>query len=168
MLRRMIWRALTLVLVAAAAQAARAAEAYQVSTISALLAGGYDGDTTVGELLRYGNFGLRRGRRDDGPRWQGVPRYNRWSRPAGCGRGAHAVRGGGRLRAAGIDAGRRRAVAGAVAGRARRAAPERRAHPRGAPRRPLPQHPPAQRAQADAALPAPGRGDEGGAGHPQL
>jgi hypothetical protein len=40
MLRRMIWRALALVLFAAAAPGARAAEAYQVSTISALLAGG--------------------------------------------------------------------------------------------------------------------------------
>ena len=58
MVRRMIWRALALALFAAAAQGARAAEAYQVSTISALLAGGYDGDTTMGELLRHGNFGL--------------------------------------------------------------------------------------------------------------
>jgi acetolactate decarboxylase len=58
MLRRMIRHALALALFAAAAQGARAAEAYQVSTISALLAGGYDGDTTVGELLRHGNFGL--------------------------------------------------------------------------------------------------------------
>src|SRR5262245_7498232 len=58
MLRRMIWRALALVLFAAAAQEARAAEAYQVSTISALIAGGYDGDTTVGELLGHGGFGL--------------------------------------------------------------------------------------------------------------
>jgi acetolactate decarboxylase len=58
MVRRMIWRALALVLLAAAALPARAAEAYQVSTISALLAGGYDGQTTVGELLRHGGLGL--------------------------------------------------------------------------------------------------------------
>ena len=43
---------------AAAALPAHAAEAYQVATISSLLAGGYDGDTTVGELLRHGDFGL--------------------------------------------------------------------------------------------------------------
>jgi acetolactate decarboxylase len=58
MVRRLIRHALSLALFAAAAQGARAAEAYQVSTISALLAGGYDGDTTVGELLRHGGFGL--------------------------------------------------------------------------------------------------------------
>src|ERR687887_611666 len=37
---------------------APATDVYQVSTISSLLAGGYDGDTTVGELLRHGGFGL--------------------------------------------------------------------------------------------------------------
>jgi acetolactate decarboxylase len=58
MVGRMIGRALALLLLAAAAPPARAAEAYQVSTISALLAGGYDGTTTVGELLRFGDFGL--------------------------------------------------------------------------------------------------------------
>ncbi len=58
MLRLMIWRALALVLFAAATLPARAAEAYQISTISALLAGGYDGNATVGELLRHGGFGL--------------------------------------------------------------------------------------------------------------
>ena len=63
MVRRMIGRALALILplslLAAAAPApARAAEAYQVSTISALLAGGYDGTTTVGELIGRGGFGL--------------------------------------------------------------------------------------------------------------
>jgi acetolactate decarboxylase len=36
----------------------RPGEAYQVATISSLLAGGYDGDTTVGEMLRHGDFGL--------------------------------------------------------------------------------------------------------------
>lgn len=35
-----------------------AAEVYQVSTISALLDGVYDGAETIGELLRHGNFGL--------------------------------------------------------------------------------------------------------------
>ena len=58
MLRRMLWRMLALAVLAAGAVPARAAEAYQVSTISSLLAGGYDGDTTVGEMLRHGDFGL--------------------------------------------------------------------------------------------------------------
>jgi acetolactate decarboxylase len=63
MVRRMIRRALALivplsVLAAAASAPARAAEAYQVSTISTLIAGGYDGTTTVGELIRHGGFGL--------------------------------------------------------------------------------------------------------------
>ncbi len=34
------------------------AEAYQFSTISALLEGVYDGDVTVADLLRHGDFGL--------------------------------------------------------------------------------------------------------------
>jgi len=51
-------RVLALVLFAAAAAPARASEVYQISTISSLLAGGYDGDTTVGELIRHGGFGL--------------------------------------------------------------------------------------------------------------
>jgi acetolactate decarboxylase len=54
----MLARALALVLLVAAAAPAPAAEAYQVSTISALLAGAYDGPTTIGELLRRGGFGL--------------------------------------------------------------------------------------------------------------
>lgn len=58
MVRRMIPRALALALFVAAVQSAGAAEAYQVSTISALLAGGYDGTTTTAELLRHGGFGL--------------------------------------------------------------------------------------------------------------
>jgi acetolactate decarboxylase len=58
MLRLMVWRVLAVVLFVAIAVPARAAEAYQVATISSLLAGGYDGNTTVGELLRHGNFGL--------------------------------------------------------------------------------------------------------------
>jgi acetolactate decarboxylase len=37
---------------------ASAGEAYQVATISSLLAGGYDGDTTIDEMLRHGDFGL--------------------------------------------------------------------------------------------------------------
>jgi acetolactate decarboxylase len=56
MVRRMIWRAFALVLLAAAP--ACAAEAYQYSTITALLAGGYDGEMTVGQLLQHGGFGL--------------------------------------------------------------------------------------------------------------
>src|SRR6516225_9922370 len=58
MVRLMVWRVLLLMLFVAIALPARAAEAYQVATISSLLAGGYDGITTVGELLRHGNFGL--------------------------------------------------------------------------------------------------------------
>ena len=58
MVRLIIWHTLTLVVLTAAAPAARGAEAYQVATISSLVAGGYDGDTTVGELLRHGGFGL--------------------------------------------------------------------------------------------------------------
>ena len=49
---------LTLVVFTADALPRRAEEAYQVATISSLLAGGYDGDTTVGEMLRHGDFGL--------------------------------------------------------------------------------------------------------------
>jgi acetolactate decarboxylase len=56
--RPFIWRALTLVVLIAGAPSARAGEAYQVATISSLLAGGYDGDTTVDEMLRHGDFGL--------------------------------------------------------------------------------------------------------------
>ena len=58
MVRWIIWRMLAFALLTAGAQPARAAEAYQVATISSLLAGGYDGDTTVGEMLRHGDFGL--------------------------------------------------------------------------------------------------------------
>ena len=58
MTRPMMWRALALLLFAAAAPPAPAAEVYQISTISRLLGGGYDGDTTVGELLQHGSFGL--------------------------------------------------------------------------------------------------------------
>jgi acetolactate decarboxylase len=58
MVRRMIWRAFALALFAVAAVPAYAAEAYQYSTISALLAGGYDGEMPVGQLLQHGGFGL--------------------------------------------------------------------------------------------------------------
>ena len=58
MIRPITRRVLALVLFAAAAAPARASEVYQISTISSLLAGGYDGDTTVGELIRHGGFGL--------------------------------------------------------------------------------------------------------------
>ena len=58
MLRRMFWRVLLLAVCAAPGTSAHAAEAYQVSTISSLLAGGYDGATTIGEMLHHGNFGL--------------------------------------------------------------------------------------------------------------
>jgi len=58
MLRPTFWHVLLLALFAAPGTSAYTAEAYQVSTISSLLAGGYDGATTVGEMLRHGNFGL--------------------------------------------------------------------------------------------------------------
>jgi acetolactate decarboxylase len=58
MVRAMMLRVLALALVATAAAPLPATDVYQVSTISSLLAGGYDGDTTVGELLRHGGFGL--------------------------------------------------------------------------------------------------------------
>jgi acetolactate decarboxylase len=58
MVRRMLWRVLALALFAVPGLPAHAAEAYQVSTISSLLAGGYDGTITVGEILSHGNFGL--------------------------------------------------------------------------------------------------------------
>ena len=58
MVRRMLWRVLALALFAVPGLPAHAAEAYQVSTISSLLAGGYDGTITVGEVLSHGNFGL--------------------------------------------------------------------------------------------------------------
>src|SRR5262245_30669350 len=58
MIRPMIWRALALAVFAAGAPPTPAAEVDQVSTISSLLAGGYDGATTVAELLRHGGFGL--------------------------------------------------------------------------------------------------------------
>jgi acetolactate decarboxylase len=53
-----ISRTLTAVMLVASALPARAAEVYQVATISTLLAGGYEGDTTVDEMLRHGDFGL--------------------------------------------------------------------------------------------------------------
>lgn len=53
-----IWRTLTLLVLTVGAPPARAGEAYQVATISSLLAGAYDGDTTVDEMLRHGDFGL--------------------------------------------------------------------------------------------------------------
>ena len=55
MVRLMICRALALVVLVAPALPAGAAEAYQIATISSLLAGGYDGNTTVGEMLRHGS-----------------------------------------------------------------------------------------------------------------
>jgi acetolactate decarboxylase len=58
MIRLKLRRALALAVFAAAALPAHAGEVYQISTISSLLAGGYDGDTTVAELLRHGGFGL--------------------------------------------------------------------------------------------------------------
>src|SRR5262245_66132308 len=56
MIRPIIWRALALAVFAAAALPAHAAEVYQISTISSLLAGGYDGDTTGAALRRHGDL----------------------------------------------------------------------------------------------------------------
>ena len=58
MVRLPIGCVLALVALAAAPLPACAAEAFQVGTISSLVAGGYDGDVTIGELLRHGGFGL--------------------------------------------------------------------------------------------------------------
>jgi acetolactate decarboxylase len=58
MARLKISRTLTVVVLVASTPTARAAEVYQVATISSLLAGGYEGDTTIREMLRHGDFGL--------------------------------------------------------------------------------------------------------------
>jgi acetolactate decarboxylase len=58
MARLKISRTLTVIVLVASTPTARAAEVYQVATISSLLAGGYEGDTTIGEMLRHGDFGL--------------------------------------------------------------------------------------------------------------
>lgn len=49
-----------------AAQAARGREVYQSSTMGALMGGVYDGDVSVGELLRHGDFGVGTFNRLDG------------------------------------------------------------------------------------------------------
>ena len=51
---------------ASAAGDARSAEVFQTSTMSALLDGVYDGDITIEELLRHGDFGLGTFNRLDG------------------------------------------------------------------------------------------------------
>ena len=56
--RLIAWPTLALVTFTVGASPARAGEVYQVATISSLLSGGYDGDTTVDEMLRHGDFGL--------------------------------------------------------------------------------------------------------------
>src|ERR1700730_13588320 len=105
MIRLKLWRALALA-VFAAALPAHAGEVYQISTISSLLAGGYDGDTTVAELLRHGSFGVGDLQRalwgNDGARWPGLPRHDR--RPCACGRrfGADPICGGCRVPPAGV------------------------------------------------------------------
>jgi acetolactate decarboxylase len=55
---RLVRRALAFGFLAAATFPASAEEAYQISTISSLLAGGYDGNTTMAEMLSHGGFGL--------------------------------------------------------------------------------------------------------------
>src|SRR5262249_48628911 len=49
MIRLMVWRAVVLAVFAAGALPGHASEVYQISIISSLLAGGYDGDTSVAE-----------------------------------------------------------------------------------------------------------------------
>lgn len=49
---------LTVGLAVGLAPAAQAQELYQVSTLNALLAGGYDGQLSFGELKRHGDFGI--------------------------------------------------------------------------------------------------------------
>jgi acetolactate decarboxylase len=50
---RLVRRALAFGFLAAATFPASAEEAYQISTISSLLAGGYDGNTTMAEMLSH-------------------------------------------------------------------------------------------------------------------
>src|SRR5262245_1570931 len=172
MIRPMIWRALALAVFAAGAPPAHAAEVYQVSTISSLLAGGYDGDTTVAELLRHGGFGLGTFNGVDG---EMMVLDGRVYRGTIDGR-AHAVAdsaltpfcGGCRVPPAGISPGRRRTIARATGGRARRAALQHLARPCGADRRAVSIHRGAQRAQTTASLSSFGRSDQRAAGRAYL
>lgn len=60
MTRPLMGRALALLLFAAAAPPAPAAEVYQISTISSLLASGYDGDATVASYSATATSGSAR------------------------------------------------------------------------------------------------------------
>src|SRR5262245_30169812 len=99
MIRPMVWRALVLAVFAAGALPGHAADVYQISTISSLLAGGYDGDTSVAELLRHGDWigDLQwGGREDDGARRPRLPRHDRRPGACGCRLGADPICGASR------------------------------------------------------------------------
>src|SRR5262249_8176141 len=132
MIRLMVWRALVLAVFAVGALPAHAAEVYQISTISSLLAGGYDGDTSAAELLRFGDFGLGTFNGVDG---EMMVLDGRVYRGTIDGR-AHAVADSALTPFAVVvafrpqgSAGRRRPIARATGGRARRAALQRLARP---------------------------------------
>src|SRR5262249_31938240 len=171
MIRPMIWRALALAVFAAGAPPAHAAEVYQVSTISSLLAGGYDGDTSVAELLRHGGFGLGTFNGVDGEMMVLDGRVYRGTVDGHT----HAVEldadpicGGCRVPPAGLGPGRGRTVPRATGGGARCAALQRVARPCGAGRRAFSNHRGAQRAQTAASLSPLAPRDQGAAGRTYL
>ena len=166
MSRPMVWRALALAVFAAGALPVRAAEVYQVSTISSLLAGGYDGDTTVGHLLRHGGFGLGTFNGVDG---EMMVLDGRVYRGTVDGR-AHAVAATALtpFPPAGIGPGRRRTIARATGDGARCAALQRVARPCGTGRWPFSSHRSAQRAKTTASLSPLGRSDQSAAGGAHL
>ena len=144
MLRRMFWHVLLLAVFAAPGTPARAAEAYQVSTISSLLAGGYDGATTIGEMLRHGNFGLGTFNGVDG---EMIVLDGQVYRATVDGR-AHLVDPSDLTPFAVVVPFQPQSSMAVAAGQS------------------LEQLEAAQRAQADSSLQPPGRGDQSGAGRP--
>src|SRR5262245_37665759 len=172
MIRPMIWRALALAVFAAGALPAHAAEVYQVSTISSLLAGGYDGDTTVAELLRHGGFGLGTFNGVDGEMMVLDGRVYR----ATVDGHAHAVAATALTPFAVVVAFSPQGSAPVAAGQsleqleaaARCAALQRVARPCGAPRRAFSNHRGAQRAQTAASLSPFARSDQSAAGRAYL
>jgi hypothetical protein len=165
-----LWRALALA-VFAAALPAHAGEVYQISTISSLLAGGYDGDTTVAELLRHGTFGLGTFNGVDG---EMMVLDGRVYRGTIDGR-AHAVTNSALTPFAVVVAFRPQGSAPVVAGQsleqleaALDAALQPLARARGAHRRPVSSHRHPQRAQTTTSLSPLARGDQRAAGRPHL
>src|SRR5215471_11866523 len=171
MIRPMIWRALALAIFAAGVLPAHAAEVYQISTISSLLAGGYDGDTTVAELLRHGGFGLGTFNGVDGEMMVLDRRVYRGTvdgRTHAVAATADPICGGCRVPPAGIGPRHRRTIARATGGGARCAALQRVARPCGTGRWPFSSHRGAQRAKTTASLSPLGRSDQSAAGGAHL